>query len=42
MSQYASNTTIDGVAARMQGARRMLLTTHVKPDGDGIQLVVSE
>ncbi|MHC4427977.1 MAG: DHH family phosphoesterase [Planctomycetota bacterium] len=36
MSGYGSNTTIDEVATRIRGARRILFTTHVKPDGDGM------
>ena len=36
MNDYVSNTTFDEIAARLAAAQRVLLTTHVKPDGDGI------
>jgi phosphoesterase RecJ-like protein len=36
MSAYASTATVEQVAERINAARRMLLTTHVKPDGDGM------
>ncbi len=36
MSSYASNTTAAAMARRINQARRILLTTHVKPDGDGL------
>ncbi len=36
MSRYASNATISELARRIESARRIMLTTHAKPDGDGI------
>ncbi len=36
MTAYRSNATASGIAERIQAARRILLTTHVKPDGDGM------
>ncbi len=36
MAEYASTATVAQVAARLLRARRVLLTTHTKPDGDGM------
>ncbi|MHC4414812.1 MAG: DHH family phosphoesterase [Planctomycetota bacterium] len=36
MTTYRSTATIDQIAARITRGRRILLTTHVKPDGDGM------
>lgn len=36
MNEYRSNATVDQIAQRIVSASRVLLTTHVKPDGDGI------
>jgi phosphoesterase RecJ-like protein len=36
MSEYASTATIQEIADRIAAADRLLLTTHVKPDGDGM------
>ena len=36
MSQYVSNATVPQLARRIESARRIMLTTHAKPDGDGI------
>ncbi len=35
MAEYASTATVGQVAGRLLRARRVLLTTHTKPDGDG-------
>lgn len=35
MADYRSNATVEDIAGRILAARRILLTTHVKPDGDG-------
>ncbi len=36
MSDYCSTSTVEEIAGRIQAARRILLTTHAKPDGDGL------
>jgi len=36
MSDYRSNTTIAEIAKRLLAARRILITTHAKPDGDAM------
>jgi phosphoesterase RecJ-like protein len=36
MSEYESTATVEQIARRINAARRVLLTTHVKPDGDGM------
>ncbi|MHC4992466.1 MAG: DHH family phosphoesterase [Planctomycetota bacterium] len=36
MSDYESTATVEQVARRINDARSLLLTTHVKPDGDGV------
>ncbi len=36
MNEYCSNATVDQIAQRIASAKRVLLTTHAKPDGDGI------
>ena len=41
MSDYASNTTLNRIAARLRAARAMLFTTHAKPDGDGMGAVLA-
>lgn len=33
---YVSNTTLSEIAARLSGAKKVVLTTHAKPDGDAI------
>ncbi len=35
-SEYRSTGTIQQIADRLREARKLLVTTHVKPDGDGI------
>ena len=37
MSDYESTATVEQVARRINDARSLLLTTHVKPDGLGSQ-----
>jgi len=36
MSDYESTATVEQVARRINAAHSALLTTHVKPDGDGV------
>ena len=36
MSEYRSNTTFFEVAQRLLAAKRVLITTHTKPDGDAM------
>ncbi len=36
MNDYRSNATVEEVAQRIVSAKRVLLTSHAKPDGDGI------
>lgn len=36
MNEYRSNATVEQIARRICSAGRILLTTHVKPDGDAI------
>jgi bifunctional oligoribonuclease and PAP phosphatase NrnA len=36
MSEYISNTTVDAVAKRILAAKRVMITTHTKPDGDAM------
>jgi len=36
MSEYSSNASVEQIAGRIEAARRILLTTHIKPDGDGL------
>ena len=36
MSDYESTATVEQVARRIIAAHSVLLTTHVKPDGDGV------
>jgi phosphoesterase RecJ-like protein len=36
MDVYESTATVEQIARRINAARRLLLTTHVKPDGDGV------
>ena len=36
MNEYRSNATVEQVAERISSARRVLLTTHTKPDGDAL------
>jgi len=38
---YATNTTIDALAAELRRARRVLVTTHQKPDGDALGSVLA-
>lgn len=41
MSDYTSNTTLDDIAAALRDARRVLVTCHVKPDGDALGAVLA-
>ncbi len=41
MTDYSSNTTVDEIAQRLLAARRIALTTHVKPDGDALGSVLA-
>ncbi|MHC5024261.1 MAG: DHH family phosphoesterase [Planctomycetota bacterium] len=41
MTDYASNTTYDGIAQRLTSAQRVLIMTHQKPDGDAIGSVLA-
>ncbi len=41
MDQYVSNTTLDEVASALLAARRIVLTTHAKPDGDALGAVMA-
>ncbi|MHC4218465.1 MAG: DHH family phosphoesterase [Planctomycetota bacterium] len=36
MEEYESTATVEQIARRIGAARRLLLTTHVRPDGDGL------
>jgi phosphoesterase RecJ-like protein len=36
MDAYESTASVEQIARRINAARRLLLTTHVKPDGDGV------
>jgi len=38
---YETNTTIDAIAHALRGARRVLVTTHAKPDGDALGSVLA-
>jgi len=38
---YATNTTIDALAGELRRARRVLVTTHQKPDGDALGSVLA-
>ncbi|MFM2164499.1 MAG: hypothetical protein RL325_936 [Planctomycetota bacterium] len=38
---YATNSTIDALAAELRRARRVLVTTHQKPDGDALGSVLA-
>lgn len=39
--QYATNTTVDALARELREARRVLVTTHQKPDGDAMGSVLA-
>ncbi len=41
MSDYTTNTSIQQVAKRINAAKRILLTTHSKPDGDALGSVLA-
>ena len=41
MSDYASNTTIPQMAKRILAGRRILITTHARPDGDAMGSVLA-
>ncbi len=41
MTDYVSNTTLDQIAARFRDAQRIIVTTHVKPDGDALGAVLA-
>ncbi|NOG53789.1 MAG: bifunctional oligoribonuclease/PAP phosphatase NrnA [Planctomycetes bacterium] len=34
--RYESNATLDEIATRLRSSRRVILTTHAKPDGDAL------
>ncbi len=36
MNKYRSNATVEQIAERIVSAKRVLLTSHVKPDGDAL------
>ncbi|MFG0330633.1 MAG: bifunctional oligoribonuclease/PAP phosphatase NrnA [Phycisphaerales bacterium] len=36
MSGYVGNATVDDLALRIRGAKKIVISTHVKPDGDAI------
>ncbi|MFO0829947.1 MAG: DHHA1 domain-containing protein [Phycisphaerales bacterium] len=38
---YVSNATVERLAARIKGARRVVITTHAKPDGDALGSVLA-
>ncbi|MHB1156926.1 MAG: DHH family phosphoesterase [Phycisphaerales bacterium] len=38
---YASNTTLELIAARLRGVKKVLLTAHAKPDGDAMGAVAA-
>jgi phosphoesterase RecJ-like protein len=38
---YSTNTTIEALARELRGARRVLVTTHQKPDGDAMGSVLA-
>jgi phosphoesterase RecJ-like protein len=35
-SPYTTNTTLEEIAQRLRGCRRILVLTHIKPDGDAV------
>ncbi len=41
MNEYHSNATVDQIAERIISAKRVLLTSHVKPDGDALGSVLA-
>ncbi len=41
MSEYVSNTTVQHIAQRIRAATKIVLTTHVKPDGDAFGAVLA-
>lgn len=41
MSPYVSNTTLERIAATLDDAETVVLTTHAKPDGDALGAVVA-
>ncbi|MCH8823035.1 MAG: bifunctional oligoribonuclease/PAP phosphatase NrnA [Planctomycetes bacterium] len=41
MNQYTTNTSITQIASRINAAKRILLTTHSKPDGDALGSVLA-
>ncbi len=41
MSEYVSNTTVQHIAQRIRNATKIVLTTHVKPDGDALGAVLA-
>ncbi len=41
MSDYVTNTTFGFVAQRLKSARKTLITTHTRPDGDAIGSVLA-
>ena len=34
--EYRTNTSIESVVARLRGAKKVLITSHEKPDGDAV------
>ncbi len=41
MHEYHSNATVEQIAKRIASAKRVLLTSHVKPDGDALGSVLA-
>ena len=41
MNEYRSNATVEQIAERITSAKRVLLTSHVKPDGDAMGSVLA-
>lgn len=41
MSEYVSNTTVQHIAQRIRAAKKIVLTTHMKPDGDALGAVLA-
>ena len=41
MSEYVSNSTVQQIAQRIGAAKKIVLTAHVKPDGDALGAVLA-
>lgn len=41
MTPYESNTTLTAIADKLRAAKRIVITTHAKPDGDALGSVVA-